>query len=383
MGPLAGIKVVERAGIGPAPFCGMLLADYGAEVLLIERKTKNPNAAAINDEAMGENAFWRRGKRSIQLDLKQPVSAGIALDLIGKSDVLIEGFRPGVMESLGLSPDICLQINPALVYGRLTGWGQTGPLSSAAGHDINYIALSGALHYSGHAGEVPFTPATLLGDVGGGALVMAVGIISALLHAKLSGVGQVVDGAISDGSAYMTTLLWSMLSSELLNQERGNSFVTGDSPWYDCYECSDGGYITVGALEPEFYEQLIEQCGLSNDTDFADQYDAKKWPSAKKKMQALFKTKCRSEWCQILEGSDVCFAPALSFKEAAEHPHNKERGCFIRSNGKIQPGPAPKFSATATEVGDIPKPGDDSERILTDLGYSVERVRSLSAKDII
>ncbi len=375
-GPLRGVKVVEIAGIGPGPICGMMLADMGADVILIERKGTNPNAAAIDSK--DAQAFFKRGKRSIVMDLKKPEAVSAVLDIIEASDILIEGFRPGVMERLGLGPDVCQARNPGLVYGRLTGWGQTGPLAHAAGHDLNYIAVSGALYYSGHDGEAPFPPATVVGDVGGGALSLAFGLVCAIWHAKATGQGQVVDAAIVDGTSYMSTLLaFARASGMLPDGPREQSFMTAGTPWYDSYECSDGHYITVGALEPKFYALLIKELGLDDDPDFAHQWDKTKWPAGKAKVAQRIKTKTREQWCDLLEGTDVCFGPVLDLGEAANHPHNIARKNFVEIDGYVQPAPAPKFSVTTAQPGQVVPAGNDTDSILSKLGYSEKKIRKM------
>ncbi len=368
MGPLDGVRVVEIAGIGPAPCCGMILADLGAEVILVERQSRNPNAPEVEAQIAGNTAFYKRSKKSIALDLKEAESVATVLQLVDSADVLIEGFRPGVMERLGLGPEVCLAVNPALVYGRMTGWGQTGPLASTAGHDINYIALSGALYYTGHAGEAPFTPPTVVGDVAGGAMTLAIGIMAALLHARSSGEGQVVDAAITDGAAYMMTLMASMRGAGLLSEPRDSSLFSGGAPWYQAFECADGEYVTVGSLEPAFYHELLEKCQLQDDPDFANQFDQQAWPRARKSMERLFKSRTRQQWCDLLEGSDVCFAPVLSLPEAQRHPHNIARKNFVEVDGQMQPSPAPKFSRTSTSAGRVPGKGEHTQEILRELG---------------
>jgi len=375
-GPLRGVKVVEIAGIGPGPMCGMMLADMGAEVILVERKSKNPNAASIDSE--DAQAFFKRGKRSIVMDLKKPEAVSAVLDIVETADILIEGFRPGVMERLGLGPEACQSRNPKLVYGRLTGWGQTGPLAHAAGHDLNYIALAGALYYSGHDGEAPFPPATIIGDVGAGALSLAFGLTCALWHARATGQGQVVDAAIVDGTSYMSTLLaFARASGMLPDGPREQSFMTAGTPWYDSYECSDGHYITVGALEPNFYALLLEKLGLDGDPDFAHQWDRSKWPAGKAKVAARIKTKTREQWCALLEGTDVCFSPVLDLGEAAKHPHNIARENFIEIDGYVQPAPAPKFSKTAAKAGRVRQAGADTQTLLTGLGYNEKKINEM------
>jgi len=348
----------------------------GADVILIERKGTNPNAAAIDSK--DAQAFFKRGKRSIVMDLKKPEAVSAVLDIIEASDILIEGFRPGVMERLGLGPDVCQARNPGLVYGRLTGWGQTGPLAHAAGHDLNYIAVSGALYYSGHDGEAPFPPATVVGDVGGGALSLAFGLVCAIWHAKATGQGQVVDAAIVDGTSYMSTLLaFARASGMLPDGPREQSFMTAGTPWYDSYECSDGHYITVGALEPKFYALLIKELGLDDDPDFAHQWDKTKWPAGKAKVAQRIKTKTREQWCDLLEGTDVCFGPVLDLGEAANHPHNIARKNFVEIDGYVQPAPAPKFSVTTAQPGQVVPAGNDTDSILSKLGYSEKKIRKM------
>jgi len=381
-GPLVGVKVLEIAGIGPAPTCGMMLADMGAEVILLERKGTNPNAAALNDK--DKSAFFKRGKRSIVMDLKQPSAVGAVLDLIESVDLLIEGFRPGVMERLGLGPEVCLARNSRLVYGRLTGWGQDGPLAQAAGHDINFLGLSGALYYTGSAGEAPFPPATVVGDVAGGAMSMAFGLVCGLLHARTTGEGQVIDAAISDGATYMGVLLaFLRASGELADGPRGESYLTAGSHWLNTYECADGNYITIGPLEPQFYAELIERCGFVDDPDFADQLDPARWPAAKSKMAALFKTQTREVWCERLEGTDVCFGPVLNLPDAARHPHNVARENFVTIDGYEQPAPAPKFSHTPASAGRVPETGRDTEVVLRANGYSQERIKQMREQGAI
>jgi crotonobetainyl-CoA:carnitine CoA-transferase CaiB-like acyl-CoA transferase len=371
MGPLTGIKIVEIGARGPAPVAGMMLADLGAEVVLVERKTGDAMGSLGQDRSHSAKAFFNRGKKSIALDLKAPESIEIVHKLIAQSDALIEGFRPGVMERLGLGPDDCLAINPRLVYGRMTGWGQDGPLSQAAGHDLNYIALTGALFYSGHKDETPIAPPTYVGDMGGGAIMLTLGVVCALLHARAGGEGQVIDVSITDGTATMSTLLLSLHQMGLWTNKRADNILDSGAPWYDTYECSDGKYVTVGALEPQFYQILIGLLGLDEDPDFAHQMDKGKWPSCKLKMTQLFKSKTREEWRDLLEGTDACFAPVLNFEEAPSHPHNLARGTFIRPGGVLQPAPAPRFSSTSLNIQSPPPiPGEHTEEILEMLGIA-------------
>ncbi len=371
MGPLAGIKVVEIGALGPAPVAGMLLADLGAEVTLIEHPGVDSVAGLGNNGSHSARAIFNRGKKSIALDLKKPGSVKIAAKLIQRADALIEGFRPGVMERLGLGPDECLAINPELVYGRMTGWGQNGPLANVAGHDLNYIALTGALFHSGHKQESPFAPPTYVGDIGGGAFMLALGVVSALLHVRAGGAGQVIDAAITDGTATMSALLLSLHQMGLWTHKRADNAIDSASPWYDSYECADNHYVTVAALEPKFYQCLINLLGLVEDPDFADQMDKAKWPSAKLKMAQLFKSKTRDEWCALLEGTEACFAPVLNFEEAAEHPHNAARETFINPGGVLQAAPAPRFSSTDLVIQSPPPYcGEHTEEILDGLNVS-------------
>lgn len=367
MGPLQGVKVVEFAGIGPGPIVGMLLADLGAQVVLIERKTMNSNAATVDPTKMGKAAFFKRGKQSITLDLRQSSDIEVALKLVAKSDVLVEGFRPGVMERLGIGPDVCLERNPKLIYGRMTGWGQTGPLAPSAGHDLNFSAITGALFYSGLPGDIPFPTPTLLGDVGGGSMSLALGIVSALLYANKTGKGQVIDAAISDGAIYNMMLLASLREQGVISDGKRNDFFSGVAPWCSTYQCADDRFVTVQALEPNFYQELISICGFADDPDFADQYDSSCWEVAKEKMSAFFGSRTQAECCSILEGTDACFAPILSLSEAANYPHNQARESFIRIDGVLQPAPAPKFSLTKQKVGSIPALGEHNDDVIRSL----------------
>lgn len=371
MGPLAGIKIVEIGALGPAPVAGMMLADLGAEVVLVERKTGDSMRSLGKNRSHNAKAFFNRGKKSIALDLKKPESIEIARKLIAQSDALIEGFRPGVMERLGLGPDDCLASNPGLVYGRVTGWGQYGPLSQVAGHDLNYIALTGALFYAGHKDEPPITPPTYVGDIGGGAFMLTLGVVAGLLHARMGGVGQVIDASITDGTATMSALLLSLHQMGLWNNKRADNMLDSGAPWYDTYECADSNFVTVAALEPQFYQILIGLLGLNEDPDFENQMDKRKWPVCKLKMTQLFKSKTRAEWCELLEGTDACFAPVLNFEEAPLHSHNVARKTFIQPGGVLQPAPAPRFSSTSLDImSPPPVPGEHTEEILEMLGIS-------------
>jgi len=374
MGPLKGVKVVEFAGIGPGPFCAMLLSDMGAEVVRIDRKG-----------GRGSNKFdiTSRGRRSLALDLKKPEAVEVALKLIAQSDALLEGFRPGVMEKLGLGPDVTLARNPKLVYGRMTGWGQTGPLSQAAGHDINYIALTGALHAIGRKGATPVPPLNLVGDFGGGALYLAFGMACALFEARASGKGQVVDCAMTEGAASLMSMFYGFKAMGMWADEKGVNLLDGGAHFYDTYETADGKWVSIGSIEPQFYALLLEKASLS-DPEFQSQMDRSKWPSLKQKVAAVIKTKTRDEWDKLMEGSDVCYAPVLSLTEAPNHPHNRARGSFVEIEGVVQPGPAPKFSRTKVEVqGPPPTSGQHTDQILSEFGFSGADIAALKSSGAI
>jgi alpha-methylacyl-CoA racemase len=373
MGPLHGIKIVELAGVGPAPFCAMLLADMGAEVLRIERRRAPATGAAIDILGAG---MLSRGRQSIALDLKQPEAVELALRLIERGDALVEGFRPGVMERLGLGPDACLARNPALVYGRMTGWGQHGPLAHAAGHDIDYIALSGALHAIGPA-EAPSIPLNLVGDFGGGGMLLAFGIVCALLEARASGVGQVVDAAMTDGSALLMTMIYQLKALGAWSNTRASNAIDGGAHFYGTYQCADGKWIAVGAIEPQFYALLLEKCGI-DDPRFAAQWDRARWPELKAALAELFRARPRDEWCALLEGTDTCVAPVLDLDEAPLHPHNQARGTFVEHAGAIEPAPAPRFSRTPTNLpSSLARPASP-EAILAAWGLGDEDIARLS-----
>jgi len=377
VGVLDGLRVIEIAGLGPGPFCGMLLADLGAEVILVER----PAGGGADPLALGGNAIVNRGKRSIALDLKNPAAVDALLRLIEGADALIEGMRPGVMERLGLGPQACLARNPRLVYGRMTGWGQHGPLAQAAGHDINYIALSGALHFAGAPGTPPAAPPTLVGDLGGGALYLALGLLAGLLHARGSGQGQVVDAAIVDGSAHLMNLLLSVHAAGLQPFERGRGLLDGPH-WYATYACADGLFVSVGAIEPQFNALLFERLGLADDPDFRDAYDPRGWPRLRERLAALFATQPRAHWIALLEGGDACFAPVLTPAEAMTHPHLEARGVYARRDGLLQAAPAPRFSATPAGVpGRVPARGEHGADILREAGLDAADVARLLARD--
>ncbi len=368
---LEGVRIVEFEGLGPGPFCGMLLADLGADVILIERK-----GAGVQHQGAGGAAIYKRGKRSIALGLKNQDAKNIALDIIANSDALIEGLRPGVMERLGLGPDEARARNKKLVYGRLTGWGQTGPLSAAAGHDINYASLSGAAWYAGAEGAAPVPPPTLVGDVGGGALYLVIGILAGVMRARETGEGTVVDAAIVDGSAHMMNLLYSVRAIGGMPDERGASMLDG-AHFYSAYQCKCGGWISIGPLEPKFYAALLEKLGLAGDADFAAQYDKSKWPALKNRFAEIFKTKSREEWSAQFEGTDVCFAPVLAPSEAAAHPHMKARNILRDVNGVLQAAAAPRFDgAEPADPRPIPAPGQHAEEILAEIGVDDRMIAS-------
>lgn len=343
-GPLAGIRIVELAGIGPGPFCGMMLADHGAEVIRVDRLA--PGGDPSGPVARNSKDPLLRSRTNMALDLKSPDDIARLRELVKTADGLIEGFRPGVMERLGLGPDILLGDNPKLVYGRMTGWGQTGPYAAAAGHDINYIALSGVLGALGRNGEKPTPPINLVGDFGGGAMMLAFGMVSALLGVKNGAPGQVIDCAMTDGSALLMTMMWGFRSTGLWRDERGTNMLDTGAAYYDTYETADGKFVSIGSIEPQFYALLREKLGITDDPLFDAQHDRAQWPAQKTRLAEIFKTRTRDEWCATMEATDVCFAPVLGFDEAVAHPHNRERGTFIEVGGVFQPAPAPRYSAT-------------------------------------
>jgi alpha-methylacyl-CoA racemase len=381
-GPLAGLRVIEMVGLGPCPFAAMMLADMGAEVIRIDRKPV-PGSTGPFPILGTKFDVLARGRRSLALDLKHPGAKDVVLKLAEQADVLLEGFRPGVMERLGLGPDGCFERNPKLVYGRVTGWGQHGPLAQAAGHDLNYIALSGMLHALGRADSPPAPPLNLVGDFGGGAMMLAFGVVCGVLEARASGKGQVVDAAMTDGSALLGAMMYGLRGFGMWNDEREANMLDGGAPFYDTYACADGKYISIGAIEPQFYLQLLQLCGAS-DPDFDRQWSRPRWPQLKEKFAALFATRTRDEWRTLLEGTDVCFAPVLDMAEAPAHPHNLARGTFIAVDGVTQPAPAPRFSRTAPGVASAPAaPGQDSEQVLADWGWSPDAIETLKAAKVI
>ncbi len=370
MGPLKGIRVIELQGIGPGPFCGMMLADMGAELIRIDR-------AASAGRPAGKDIL-ARGRQSIAVDLKHPDGVETVLRLIEGADVLIEGFRPGVMERLGLGPEVCMARNDRLVYGRMTGWGQYGSMAHAAGHDINYISLSGALHAIGEPGGKPVPPLNLVGDFGGGGMLLAFGITSALVERATSGKGQVVDAAMTDGSALLMNGLFPGMQTGQWLPERGKNMLDGGAHFYGSYETRDGKFISIGSIEPQFYALLLEKTGLADDPALAKQMARAEWPALKAKLTAVFKSKTRDEWDAIMLGTDICYAPILSFSEAVTHPHNQDRQTFVTVDGLTQAAPAPRFSRTAPAVpAAAAAPGQHSRSVLAAAGYSAAEIDAL------
>jgi alpha-methylacyl-CoA racemase len=376
-GPLEGYRVVELAGLGPTPFAGMMLADMGAEVLRVDRaqlvhdRTRTPVADVVG-----------RGRLSVGVDLKHPAGRDTVLRLIERADAFIEGFRPGVTERLGLGPDDCLARNSRLVYGRMTGWGQAGPLAQSAGHDINYIALSGTLSMIGRKGEAPLPPVNLVGDFGGGGMLLAFGIVCGILESSRSGQGQVIDAAMVDGAAILAAMIYGFRASGTWGDERGTNLIDSGAWFYEVYETADGGYISLGAIEPQFLDQLLKITGLASDCDnkgpMPDQSDQSAWPATKERVASLVKTKTRSEWCDLLEGTDACFAPVLGPVEASRHPQNRERGTFTEIEGVLQPAPAPRFSRTVPEIGSLPaSAGQHTDLALSKWGFNNSEIANL------
>jgi alpha-methylacyl-CoA racemase len=386
MGPLTGFRILEIAGLGPAPFCAMLLSDLGAEVVRIDRP--GPPGRGVLDalDADPRLDLLQRGRRSLAVDLKHPNGAETVLRLAERSDALIEGFRPGVAERLGIGPEACLARNPRLVYGRMTGWGQEGPLASAVGHDIDYIALSGALHAIGRAGERPVPPLNLVGDFGGGALYLAVGILSALLEAFRSGKGQVVDAAMVDGAASLLTMFYGMAAAGTWFDKSGVNLLDGGAPFYDVYETADGKYLAVGALEPRFYAELLRLTGLDTPEtpDLPAQIDIVRWPELRQRFTDLFRQRTRDEWCALLEGTEACVAPVLSLSEAPRHPHMAARKTFVEVAGVTQPAPAPRFSRTPGAIQGPPEPpGASTDEVLAEWGFTAEEIERLRADRVV
>jgi alpha-methylacyl-CoA racemase len=380
MGPLAGLKILEIAALGPAPFASMMLADMGAEILRIDRAERVEGGER---DAPPPLDFLSRGRRSVGLDLKSPAGVELLLKLVETADVILEGFRPGVMERLGVGPEVCLARNPRIIFGRMTGWGQEGPLAQAAGHDINYIALAGALEPIGRRGEKPLPPLNLVGDFGGGGMLLAYGIACALVERARSGKGQVVDAAMVDGAAALMTFFHAAQQAGWWKPERGTNLLDGGAPFYDTYETSDGKYIAVGAIESKFYAELIAKLGLASE-DLPDQMDRSRWEEQRERFAGLIKTRTREAWCEILEGTDACFAPVLSLAEASEHPHLRARGTFVEIAGALQPGPAPRFSRTPCRIsGPPPHAGQHTDEALADWGIPVDEITRLRGSKVI
>ncbi|ODT88072.1 CaiB/BaiF CoA-transferase family protein [Phenylobacterium sp. SCN 70-31] len=368
-GPLSGLKIVEFAGIGPGPFCGMLLSDLGADVVRIDRKGQGRGAPSD---------VTSRGRRSVALDLKTPEAVETCLKLMERADAIIEGFRPGVMERLGLGPDLALKRNPNLVYGRMTGWGQTGPYAQAAGHDMNYIAITGALHAIGTQ-DKPVPPLNLVGDFGGGALYLAFGVLAGVIQARETGRGQVVDCAMSDGAASLMAMFYGFKGAGGWKEERRSNLLDGGAHFYDTYQCSDGKWVSIGSIEPQFYALLLEKTGI-DDPDFQRQHDRTMWPALREKLAAVIARKTRDEWTEIMGGTDVCFAPVLDLDEAPKHPHNAARQTFVEIAGVVQPAPAPRFSATPGAIqGPPPAIGAHDREALTDWGFSDADIGALKS----
>lgn len=366
-GPLSGVRVIEMAGIGPGPFCGMMLADMGAEVIRVDRVSGGRGRAA---------AVVDRGKQTIRLDLKCSEGVAVVMDLIDTADVLVEGFRPGVMERLGLGPDVCMERNRRIVYGRMTGWGQTGPLAQAAGHDINYISLTGVLHATGYADRPPTPPLHLVGDLAGGAMMLSYGIVCALFDARRSGEGQVIDAAICDGVALLSSAYQDAATQ--WHPQRQANYLDGGAHFYGCYACADGAFISIGAIEPQFYAMLLSRCGIT-DLEVEQQWNRGEWPALRKKLATLFSQKTRAEWCELLEGTDACFAPVLTFEEARGHAHLRARGTYVSHEGQTIPGPAPRLQRTPARPGSTSAGEGAVDRLLSDLGRTSEQIAQLRA----
>ena len=378
-GPLTGLKIIEIAGIGPGPFTAMMLADMGADVVRVDRS----QSVSGGDPATPPGDISNRGRRSIGVDLKNPDGVEAVLSLVERADGLIEGFRPGVMERLGLGPDEVLARNPKLVYGRMTGWGQDGPYAPTAGHDINYIALAGALDPIGRRGQAPVPPLNLVGDFGGGGMLLAFGMACGMLSAQRTGEGQVVDAAMVDGAAVLTTMFHAFRSMGIWEDERGTNLLDTGAHFYDVYETSDGKYVSIGSIEPQFYAELLRLTGLEGE-ELPWQHDKGQWPTMKERFAEIFKAKTRAEWCDLMEGTDVCFAPVLSLGEAPQHPHNVQRGTFLELDGVVQPAPAPRFSATPASVQRPPAhAGQHTDEVLSEWGLDNDRIATLRAAGAI
>jgi alpha-methylacyl-CoA racemase len=374
-GPLAGVRVVELAGLGPAPFGAMVLADFGAEVICVDRPAK-ASGAALETARMG---VYNRGRRAITVDLKSPAGVEVVRRLVEDADVFVEGFRPGVCERLGLGPDDLLARNPALVYARMTGWGQEGPWAERAGHDIDYIAMAGPLAHIGRVDQPPTVPLNLVGDFGGGGMLMALGVCAALVERGRSGRGQVVDAAMVDGAALLSAPMVPAYVGGTFSDRRGTNMLDSGAPWYDVYETSDGGWVAVCAIEPQFYAELLEGLGLAG-VELPHQHDRDGWPELRRRFTELFAARSRAEWESAFEGRDACVAPVLTYAEAAQHPHLVARGTYVAPDGVVQPAPAPRFSRTPGSISRPPAPpGHDTDEVLTDLGFGAEELARLRA----
>jgi alpha-methylacyl-CoA racemase len=378
-GPLSHLTVIELAGIGPGPFACMLLADMGAHVIRIDRP---PTPARGGLEALMRNdSVVDRGRQSLSLNMKDPRAVDAVLRLVETADILIEGFRPGVAEKLGVGPAQCHARNPRLVYGRMTGWGQTGPLAQTAGHDINYVSLSGALHAIGTAAQ-PLPPLNLVGDYGGGGMLLAMGVLAAVTQAQHTGEGQVVDAAMTDGAALLMAAQYGLMAKGFWTDARESNFLDGAAHFYGTYACLDGRHVSVGAIEPQFYRQLLDFCGIT-DEHFQKQWEQGEWPALREKLAAVFRTRTRDQWCEILEGTDACFAPVLSMNEAADHPHNAARGTFVRPGGVVQPAPAPRFDRTPSILPpQAPRTGEHTTELLARAGLSAGEIDALIAAGV-
>ncbi|MBF9131945.1 CoA transferase [Plantactinospora sp. S1510] len=380
-GPLHGVRIVELAGIGPGPFAAMVLADLGADVVRVDR------VAEVRPERFGtpHPDLLNRGRRSLAVDLKTPAGREVVRDLVRDADVLVEGFRPGVTERLGLGPADCLAVNPRLVYGRMTGWGQDGPNAPYAGHDIDYLALTGVLHGIGRAGEPPVPPMNLVGDFGGGGMLLALGVVCALFDVRGGGTGQVVDAAMVDGVALLSTMIHSLRGMGMWQDARGVNMFDGGAPFYDAYECADGRYLAVGAIEPQFYAELVRRTGFPLAPDEAlDRTDPANWPALRQAWARLFRTRSRDDWADLLEHTDACAVPVLDWREAPRHPHLSARGVFVAPAGVEQPAPAPRFSRTPGAISrPPPHPGEHTDELLAELGLDADRIRRLRTEGVV
>jgi alpha-methylacyl-CoA racemase len=382
-GPLSHLTVIELAGIGPGPFACMMLADLGAKVIRVDRIPSGKPGGGGLEDLMRNDGVVDRGRQSIAINTKDPRGVEAALRLIARADVLIEGFRPGVAEKLGLGPKDCHARNAKLVYGRMTGWGQTGPLAQAAGHDINYVALSGALHLMGPADRPPVPPLNLVGDYGGGGMLMVVGVLAAYAHAQRTGQGQVVDAAMTDGASLLMAAQYGLQAKGFWHDARETNFLDGAAHFYGTYECADGRHVSVGAIEPQFYAKLLQICGI-DDPQFQRQWDEGEWPALRVKLAAVFRAKTRDAWCALLEGSDACFAPVLSMAEAPTHPHNAARGTFVTQDGVAQPAPAPRFDRTPTALPPkAPRAGQHTAAVFEAAGFKSSEIAQLVEAGVV